>query len=94
MGSFLPENEFHDISLMFNNYILKSYGYKTTYLGQNVPRESLISTYKDNTNYVFFIIAKKLLILSQICLNSQVIILKILKFILFLKKRFKIENQY
>ena len=56
---FLPENEFHDISLMFTNYILKSYGYKTTYLGQNVPRESLISTYKDNTNYVFFIIAKK-----------------------------------
>ena len=44
---------------MFTNYILKSYGYKTTYLGQNVPRESLISTYKDNTNYVFFIIAKK-----------------------------------
>ncbi|MBR77296.1 MAG: hypothetical protein CMD36_05175 [Flavobacteriales bacterium] len=56
---FLPENEFHDISLMFTNYILKSYGYKTTYLGQNVPRESLVSTYKDNTNYVFFIIAKK-----------------------------------
>ena len=56
---FLPENEFHDISLMFTNYILKSYGYKTTYLGQNVPRESLTSTYKDNTNYVFFIIAKK-----------------------------------
>ena len=56
---FLPENEFHDISLMFTNYILKSYGYKTTYLGQNVPRESLISTYKDNTNYVFFIVAKK-----------------------------------
>lgn len=56
---FLPENEFHDISLMFTNYILKLYGYKTTYLGQNVPRESLISTYKDNTNYVFFIIAKK-----------------------------------
>ena len=56
---FLPENEFHDISLMFTNYILKSYGYRTTYLGQNVPRESLISTYKNNTNYVFFIIAKK-----------------------------------
>ena len=56
---FLPENEFHDISLMFTNYVLKLYGYKTTYLGQNVPRESLISTYKDNTNYVFFIIAKK-----------------------------------
>ncbi len=56
---FLPENEFHDISLMFTNYILKSYGYKTTYLGQNVPRESLNSTYKDNRNYVFFIIAKK-----------------------------------
>ena len=27
---FLPENQFHDISLMFTNYILKSYVYKTT----------------------------------------------------------------
>ena len=56
---FLPENEFHDISLLFTNYLLKSKRFKTTYLGQNVPRESLLSTKTENVNYVCFLKSNK-----------------------------------
>ncbi|OMP77036.1 MerR family transcriptional regulator [[Flexibacter] sp. ATCC 35208] len=38
---FLPENELHEIGLLFFNYILRSRGFKTIYLGQSVPYESL-----------------------------------------------------
>lgn len=34
---FLPENELHELGLLFFNYLLKSKGYKTVYLGQAVP---------------------------------------------------------
>lgn len=34
---YLPENELHEISLLFANYFLKKNGYKTIYLGQSVP---------------------------------------------------------
>ncbi|HNX43673.1 MAG TPA: cobalamin B12-binding domain-containing protein [Bacteroidales bacterium] len=34
---FLPENEFHEIGLLFAHYLLKKYGHNTIYLGQNVP---------------------------------------------------------
>lgn len=34
---FLPENELHEISLLFANYFLKKNGFKTIYLGQSVP---------------------------------------------------------
>ncbi len=34
---FLPEGELHEIGLLFANYIIKSKGYETLYLGQNVP---------------------------------------------------------
>lgn len=40
---FLPENETHEIGLLFANYILKKEGFKTIYLGQQVPINSLIS---------------------------------------------------
>lgn len=39
---FLPENELHELSLLFYNYALKSRGIKTVYLGQSVPNESLL----------------------------------------------------
>ncbi len=39
---FLPENELHELSLLFYNYALKSRNYRTVYLGQTVPSESLI----------------------------------------------------
>lgn len=38
---FLPENELHELSLLFYNYALKARNFRTVYLGQNVPRESL-----------------------------------------------------
>lgn len=34
---FLPENELHEIALLFYNYLLKSMGFKTFYLGQHMP---------------------------------------------------------
>jgi DNA-binding transcriptional MerR regulator len=34
---FLPEGEFHELSLLFVYYLLKSRGFKVLYLGANVP---------------------------------------------------------
>lgn len=38
---FLPENEFHDVGLLYANYLIKEAGKKTIYLGPNVPAKSL-----------------------------------------------------
>lgn len=38
---FLPPNEHHEIGLLFAQYILKSKGHQTLYLGQNLPYDSL-----------------------------------------------------
>ena len=38
---FLPENEHHELGLLFLNYLLKSRGVKTIYLGSNVPISDL-----------------------------------------------------
>jgi hypothetical protein len=38
---FLPENEIHDIGLLFVNYELSSRGYHTIFLGESVPMQSL-----------------------------------------------------
>ncbi len=38
---FLPENELHEMSLLFYHYALRSRGVRTVYLGQTVPLESL-----------------------------------------------------
>jgi DNA-binding transcriptional MerR regulator len=38
---FLPENEIHDIGLLFINYQLRSKGYHSIFLGSSVPMESL-----------------------------------------------------
>ncbi|WP_339917556.1 MerR family transcriptional regulator [Yeosuana marina] len=38
---FLPENEIHDIGLLFINYELISNGYQTIFLGQSIPTTSL-----------------------------------------------------
>lgn len=39
---FLPEHEWHEISLLFYQYILRSNGINTVYLGQSLPFDSLI----------------------------------------------------
>jgi DNA-binding transcriptional MerR regulator len=38
---FLPENELHEIGLLFYHYIVKKIGFKTFYLGQHLPYEDL-----------------------------------------------------
>jgi MerR family transcriptional regulator, light-induced transcriptional regulator len=40
----LPENEFHEIGLLFSHYLLLKAGKNSIYLGCNLPFESLIST--------------------------------------------------
>ena len=44
---FLPENEHHDMGLLFANYLIRSAGKKVFYLGDNVPFSSLESAVKD-----------------------------------------------
>lgn len=34
---FLPENEFHELGLLYTHYLLKKYGHYVIYLGANVP---------------------------------------------------------
>lgn len=43
---FLPENEIHEIGLLFVNYELILRGYKTIFLGQTIPLESLVDLKK------------------------------------------------
>ena len=38
---FLPESEYHEIGLLYLNYLLKSRGIKVLYLGANVPLKDL-----------------------------------------------------
>ena len=56
---FLPENEHHDIGLLFTYLILKIKKQRVIYLGQNVPRESLIELNKQKVNFLFFINTKR-----------------------------------
>ena len=43
---FLPENELHEMGLLFCNYLLKKNGHRTYYLGQSVPLADLIEVSK------------------------------------------------
>ena len=38
---FLPEDEFHETGLLMSNYLIKKAGHQCTYLGSNVPVQSL-----------------------------------------------------
>lgn len=54
---FLPDNEIHDIGLLFINYQLRKKGYHTIFLGESVPMESLtdiISYFNDITFVSYF----------------------------------------
>lgn len=54
---FLPENELHEMSLLFSAYIIKSRKNKVIYIGQNVPYEDLVEIYKDhNPDYLLTVI--------------------------------------
>jgi MerR family transcriptional regulator, light-induced transcriptional regulator len=43
---FLPENELHEIGLLFYHYIARKCGLKTFYLGQSVPHQDLKTVYE------------------------------------------------
>ncbi len=53
---FLPENEIHEIGLLFLNYEIILRGYKTIYLGQTMPIDNLkdLLTYFDNLNFISY----------------------------------------
>ncbi len=54
--AYLPENEIHEIGLLYLNYEIASRGYKTVYLGQTVPLENLEEVMKtfDNTTFLSY----------------------------------------
>ncbi|MBS3807642.1 MAG: MerR family transcriptional regulator [Bacteroidales bacterium] len=43
---FLPENEFHELGLLFYNYLIKKAGQSVIYLGSSVPFNDIIETNK------------------------------------------------
>ncbi|MCR8666072.1 MerR family transcriptional regulator [Aestuariibaculum sp. M13] len=53
---FLPDNEIHDIGLLFVNYLLKSKGYHTIFLGPSVPTANLYELYEffDNITFISY----------------------------------------
>jgi MerR family transcriptional regulator, light-induced transcriptional regulator len=52
---FLPENEFHEIGLLFSHYIIRQAGKKVIYLGSNVPFETLMDAIeKVNPGHLLF----------------------------------------
>jgi DNA-binding transcriptional MerR regulator len=57
---FLPENEIHDIGLLFVNYELLSRGYQTLFLGQSIPTENLKDLLKfyDDISFVSYFTVK------------------------------------
>ncbi|WP_273566393.1 MerR family transcriptional regulator [Maribacter halichondriae] len=50
---YLPENEIHEIGLLYVNYEIVRNGYKSIYLGQTVPLENLRDVMKYFDNLVF-----------------------------------------
>ncbi len=54
---FLPENEIHELGLMYINYEILLNGYKTIYLGESVPIDSLsdMKKYFDSIVYVSYL---------------------------------------
>jgi DNA-binding transcriptional MerR regulator len=55
---FLPENEFHEIGLLFSYYLVRLSGKKAIYLGSNVPQKSVLEAVKDISpkNLLFFLV--------------------------------------
>ncbi|WP_090299493.1 MerR family transcriptional regulator [Flagellimonas zhangzhouensis] len=53
---FLPENEIHELGLLYVNYQLAAMGYKTIYLGQTMPIDSLedLIKYYNNIRFVSY----------------------------------------
>ena len=50
---FLPENEIHELGILYLNYLILSKGYRTIFLGQSLQTSSLQTLYSYETNYYF-----------------------------------------
>ena len=50
---YLPENEVHELSILFLNYYILIHGFKTIFLGQSIPTESLKNILSLNKKLVF-----------------------------------------
>lgn len=60
---FLPENEIHDIGLLFIHYQLRSKGYHSIFLGESVPMENLkdlLRFFDDITFISYFTVAPEI----------------------------------
>jgi DNA-binding transcriptional MerR regulator len=57
---YLPDNEIHELGLMFINHQIVSKGYQSIFLGQSVPIESLthLQNYYDDITYVSYFTVK------------------------------------
>ncbi|AKD57847.1 MerR family transcriptional regulator [Spirosoma radiotolerans] len=54
---FLPEGEFHEISLLFAHYIIRSRSNKVIYLGQNLPLNELVFAHQiHQPDYIFTVL--------------------------------------
>lgn len=71
---FLPENEFHELGLLFSQYIIRSAGNRVIYLGTNLPLKSLISTVKatEPANVFFFLVHNDIPQNSQTYVDSLI----------------------
>ena len=80
---FLPENEFHEIGLLFARFLLLKNGFKVIYLGSNLPYESLkqVDDKIKIDNTLMFSVANS----SLININST---------IEYLESNFKNSNNY
>ena len=50
---FLPDNEIHELSILFLNYLILSKGFQTIFLGQSIPINSLKTLLSQNKNIHF-----------------------------------------
>ncbi len=57
---FLPENEFHETGLLMANYLIRNAGHRCTYLGSNVPIDSVKHAVRQLKpgNLLFFLVSK------------------------------------
>ena len=51
---YLPDNEIHELGLLYLNYEILYRGYKTIFLGQSVPTTSL-SNFQDKSEKMVFV---------------------------------------
>lgn len=68
---FLPEDEEHELGLLFANFLLRQAGYKVIYLGSRVPLNSLLQVANVNSIHqmLFFMTRQKLTSEAQTYIN-------------------------